>query len=204
MYINLGTALLKLYKFVESFCVKNNGDIKNCKCLSDITTQIECIGDSILLQETNKYNVDTILMDFVRFEFTRSLRLYDFCNRNHPKFEDYYVLLWNTQRFINIIGEYMTKSQISYYIDENKANRMLTPSNIDNAPFYFGRMFLKAAIGKYKDLSSLDKLVGKLDFVERDSSYVDRIGIDEYRLEIEEWMEKERMYEKIQKVKKFD
>lgn len=198
-------ALQKFLFSLHSFYCNYNVMLNSIDYLDEVSIFSQTVNSIIKAQDFNKQVVDTFIKNFIRFEFTRSLRLYDYANRNHPNFDDFYILLWNTPRFIKLLQGFLTDNQLNYYVNKNIANRMLAPVNIDTAPFYFGRVFVKVVLNcDFKDISYLDKLVTKMDFNLTDDSYKDNITIEEYKYAIMEWLKREVEIEKLPQIKKFD
>lgn len=187
-----------LYGFYINYLegIKGFEEFENCISLCDSMQHV------YQKQINNKRYVDEFLRNLIKFEFSRSHRLYDYNNRNHASFEDYYVLLWNTPRFINIVSEYLTENQLSYYVLRNMANRLLLVTNIDTSPFYFGSVIPKKVDGECIDLSHLDQLVTSIEYDVDD--YPDNISTEDYKFDILEWLEREKEIESLPVIKKFN
>lgn len=126
----------------------------------NLDKNITYIEKLIQVIPTKMTRVESILEDFFRVEFTRSLRLWDMC-KSHPRFEDYKILLWNTQKFLSFIRNYMTDYQYILYRERNKANRQLVDFKFKEAPYYFGRVSETSYANEKNiiDLGYMDKLV---------------------------------------------
>lgn len=126
----------------------------------DLDKNITYIENLIQVIPTKMTRVESILEDFFRVEFTKSLRLWDMC-KSHPRFEDYKILLWNTQKFLSFIRNYMTDYQYILYRERNKANRQLVDFKFKEAPYYFGRVSETSYANEKDiiDLGYMDKLV---------------------------------------------
>lgn len=124
------------------------------------------ISDMLTDALNKRDSVNHILETFFNIEYTRSLKLWDLC-KPHPCFEDYCILLWNTQKFRSLIKGYMTNNMYEYYVCHNYANRELVDFNFEEAPFYFGKIVEK----KYdrhrkcvvRDFSYMDKILDSDD-----------------------------------------
>ena len=130
----------------------------------DLKEKIDILYLYIQTIPTKNSRVLATLQDFFRIEFTKSLRLWDMC-KEHPIFEDYCILLWNTPKFIEYMQQYMTENQIQFYVEQNKANRELVDSKFDDVPFYFGSVKDNGVelTDGVKDLSYMDRIYAEDD-----------------------------------------
>lgn len=134
--------------------------------LNDIDFYIDKLNHYIITIPTKNNKAQSVLNDYFRIEYTKSLRLWDMC-KLHPPFEDYCSLLWNTPKFQNFIRGFLTDKQYINYVNANLANRRLVDYHFDEAPFYFGAVEetgLRVS-SRVKDFSYMDKLIlaGEID-----------------------------------------
>lgn len=107
----------------------------------DIDAEMNYFDTFMQIIPTKQNRVEGILNDVYIIEYTRSLRLWDFC-KPHPRFEHYVAILWNTPKFLNFIKPYMTEAQFETYVNKYRANRQLTDYFFKDTPYYFGRVVL--------------------------------------------------------------
>ena len=156
--------LMKMGK--RAHVVKDYDSISFPAFLNDLDgyiSDIDAIVQKILVKNNKTLSV---LTDYFRIEYTKSLRLWDMC-KLHPKFEDYCSLLWNTPKFQNFIRGFLTNNQLEHFIQSNLANRRLVDFHFNEAPFYFGGVEdtgLKVS-ENVKDFSYMERLImaGEID-----------------------------------------